>query len=187
MIADKEETLYLHIQPPAVRSAWRIRGMCVRFRYSKHNNEGGSIELRLGTSTGEVIGSFTPSRTGSWDTFVDVSIGIDDVEGIQDLTIVAKGTNGVMNLQWIELSGSFSFMINSDYKVDDNNGKDVQCSYSLLLEAFTNQVYVRYSMSNDFSTAETAFFAYLGVTDEATAKDAAYKLCGVAHTSLDEV
>jgi hypothetical protein len=160
----------------------------VRIRYSNDSHTAGKIELRLGDSTGTVIGEFTPSRTGGWDRFTDVNIGIDDVEGIHDLTIVATdGIHGTMNLEWLELSSSFSFLIDSDYKVDDTNGKDVQCSYSLLLKAFTDQIYTRYSMNNDFSSAETAFFSYLGVTDHVAATEAAYKLCGLAHASLDEM
>jgi len=75
----------------------------VQIRYSKGDN-GGKLELRIGGPTGTLIGEYSPAKTGNWYAFTTVYIEIDDVIGIQDLTLVGKGTSGVMNIDWFELS-----------------------------------------------------------------------------------
>jgi hypothetical protein len=76
----------------------------IRIRYAKGCCSG-KIELRRGDSSGLVIGEYVPPSTGGWVAYKNVEILIDDVEGVNDLTIVAKDSNGVMNLEWIELAG----------------------------------------------------------------------------------
>ena len=75
----------------------------VQLRYAKRNN-GSKLELRIGGPTGTLIGEYSPAKTGGWNTFTTVFIEIDDVIGIQDLTLVGKGGSGVMNIDWFELS-----------------------------------------------------------------------------------
>ena len=75
----------------------------VELRYAKRNN-GSKLELRIGGPTGTLIGEYSPAKTGGWNTFTTVYIEIDDVIGIQDLTLVGKGGSGVMNIDWFELS-----------------------------------------------------------------------------------
>ena len=77
--------------------------MSVELRYAKRNN-GSKLELRIGGPTGTLIGEYSPAKTGGWNTFTTVYIEIDDVIGIQDLTLVGKGGSGVMNIDWFELS-----------------------------------------------------------------------------------
>jgi hypothetical protein len=75
----------------------------VQLRYAKGDN-GGKLELRIGGPTGTLTAEYSPTMTGNWDTFTTVDIEIDDVIGIQDLTLVGKGGSGVMNIDWFELS-----------------------------------------------------------------------------------
>jgi len=75
----------------------------VQLRYAKGDN-GGKLELRIGGPTGTLIAEYSPTMTGNWDTFTTVNIDIDDVIGIQDLTLVVKGVSTVMNIDWFELS-----------------------------------------------------------------------------------
>merc|ERR1719384_582478 len=74
----------------------------VRMSYSK-GNQGGKIELRLGDLTGPIIGEFSTSFTGGWNSFKTVDIIIDDVEGINDLTIVGRDSWGVLDIEWFQL------------------------------------------------------------------------------------
>jgi hypothetical protein len=75
----------------------------VQLRYAKGDN-GGKLELRIGGPTGTLIAEYSPAMTRNWDTFTTVNIDIDDVIGIQDLTLVVKGVSTVMNIDWFELS-----------------------------------------------------------------------------------
>ncbi len=76
----------------------------IRFRYSKGLNTGGKVELRIGGPNGILIGEFFPVITGDWFEYKTKLVAIDDVDGIQDLTLVAKGAFGVMNLNWFKLT-----------------------------------------------------------------------------------
>ena len=73
--------------------------------YSK-GNDNGRIEVRLGDTTGTLIANFSPARTGGWDVFQTayVDLRVDDIEGVEDVTIVCKDVGGCMNLAWFELS-----------------------------------------------------------------------------------
>ena len=61
--------------------------------YAK-NNTGGKIEIRIGGPGGTLIGTFSPSDTGSWnDATKTDDVPINDVEGIHDVTFVGKDRN----------------------------------------------------------------------------------------------
>ena len=75
----------------------------VQLRYAK-GNYGGKLELRIGGTTGTLIGEYSPAQTFDWIAFTTVDIDIDDVIGIQDLTLIGKGFSGVMNIDWFKLS-----------------------------------------------------------------------------------
>jgi len=70
--------------------------------YSK-GSDGGSVEIRLGDATGDIIAEFRPASTGDWSNYLIAYVGIDDVDGIHDLTFVGKEGGGIMNMDWFEL------------------------------------------------------------------------------------
>jgi hypothetical protein len=78
----------------------------VQLRYSKGSTNGGKLELRIGGPTGTLIGEYSPWNTFNWSVYRTVYIEIDDVIGIQDLTLVGRKdyVGGVMNIDWFELS-----------------------------------------------------------------------------------
>lgn len=61
---------------------------------SKYN--GGSIELRLGSTSGPLIGTCAVPGTGGWNTFVDVSSDVSNVSGVHDLYLVFSGGSGAL-------------------------------------------------------------------------------------------
>ncbi len=78
----------------------------ILMNYAK-GNEGGRVEMRLGGSTGPIIAEFRPARTGqNWSSTTNITayVGIDEVEGVHDLTFVGKSNYGIMSLKWFELS-----------------------------------------------------------------------------------
>lgn len=56
------------------------------------NAAGGTVEFRLGSTTGTLIGSVSVGGTGGWNNFVDVSGPISGVSGVQTLYLVFKGS-----------------------------------------------------------------------------------------------
>jgi hypothetical protein len=78
-------------------------GNTMRISYAKDNNHG-KMEARLGGPQGTKIGEFFPWRTGSWENFIETYLEISEVEGVHDLTFVAKDQWGVLNLKWFELT-----------------------------------------------------------------------------------
>ena len=158
----------------------------IRVSYSKGNTKG-KVEIRLDGPQGEIIATFSPQYTGGWNEFVTVDIPIDLVEGVHDLTFVGKEHNGVWDTEWFELSSTLLFNLDTDYKVDDANGKDVQCMYDSVKDAYTEQVYNRY-FSNSGTSAENKFIAHLGVANRNAAKNhVKNNLCGAAQAAIDEM
>jgi hypothetical protein len=60
---------------------------------------GQSIELRLDSLDGPVIGKLTTTATGSWEQFETQSTTIDRVTGTHDLYLRFTGYYGVANLR----------------------------------------------------------------------------------------
>ena len=92
----------------------------------------------------------------------------------------------MLNLQSFELSETLVFQVATDYKVDDNNGKDVQCTYKVVKSAYNEQVFERY-FDSEFGSVEESFFAHLGVTNIQEAQDTVRDLCTSAQQNVDEM
>ena len=157
----------------------------IRLSYSKNNN-GGSVEMRLGGNTGPLIGTYAPENTGSWENYIEIGVPIDVVDGVHDLTFVAKDSGGLFNLKSFELSDRLIFTLETDYKVDDQNGVDIQCTYEVVKEHYTEQVYARY-YSDSGSSVDDMFFADLGVSGIDAARTAVSNLCSSAQAGTDEM
>ncbi|WP_440897031.1 glycosyl hydrolase [Amphibacillus sp. Q70] len=80
------------------------------------SDNSGSIEFRLGSQTGHLIGTVDISNTGGWQQWETFS-GKVDVEGIHDLYLVFTGNSDydLMNVNWFEFSSN-----NGDDNSDDN-------------------------------------------------------------------
>ena len=76
----------------------------VTFSASKAGT-GGAVEIRLGSPTGRLIGTFTPQDTGGWDTYREQLVQLSGfVSGVQDLYLVATSGTGVCNLESFQFS-----------------------------------------------------------------------------------
>ena len=70
-------------------------------RVSCGNNQGGTIELRIGSQTGELIGSCHVKPTGGWANWETVSCEIKELKGTVNLYLVFTGKgNGMFNLNY---------------------------------------------------------------------------------------
>ena len=75
-------------------------------RYAK-GVDGGTVEVRLDSTTGKLLGTFTPVSTGSWTTWQNATVALSAATGSHTLYLVAAGSiAGILNLDWIELSAS---------------------------------------------------------------------------------
>jgi hypothetical protein len=75
-------------------------------RYSK-GVDGGTVEIRLDTATGTLLGSFAPTSTNGWTTWSTATVKLTATTGAHTLYIVPTGsTGGIVNLDWIELSAA---------------------------------------------------------------------------------
>jgi len=75
-------------------------------RYSK-GVDGGKVEVRLDSATGTLIGTLTPTTTGSWAAWSSATMSLTASSGTHALYLVAAGsTGGIVNLDWIELSAA---------------------------------------------------------------------------------
>jgi hypothetical protein len=67
---------------------------------------GKTIEVRLDSPTGAQVGTVTVPSTGGWTTFREVVTPIQRTSGVHNLYLVARGGNGVANLDWIQFEDS---------------------------------------------------------------------------------
>ncbi len=62
---------------------------------------GGTVEVRLGSATGTVVGRCAVSGTGGWQTWATVSCAVSGVTGTQDLYLRFTGGSGYLfNVDW---------------------------------------------------------------------------------------
>ncbi len=67
--------------------------------------EGGSIELRLDSLTGTLIGTCRVSGTGGWQEWADAACSVSSVSGKHDLYLKFTGGSGYLfNLNWFKFS-----------------------------------------------------------------------------------
>lgn len=73
-------------------------------RVSSKTN-GGAIEIRLGSTTGTLIGNLTVPNTGGWQSWETVSTSLTDTNGVYDVYFVFTGDAGYLfNVNWFNIS-----------------------------------------------------------------------------------
>lgn len=70
------------------------------------SNSGGTISVRLGSSSGSQVGAFTVFSTGGWTNWVNVSVPVTPSSGITTLCFVGTSGSGIANLNTFTLSAS---------------------------------------------------------------------------------
>lgn len=67
---------------------------------------GASIEFRLGSTTGTLIGTVNSDSTGGWDTWETRSITLNGAQGVHNLYMVFKKTTsgGAGNVNWFQIN-----------------------------------------------------------------------------------
>jgi hypothetical protein len=67
------------------------------------NNNGGTIELRLGSASGKLLGSCRVEPTGNWGNWKEMSCEVSGLSGKQDLYLVFTGKgSGMFNIDRFE-------------------------------------------------------------------------------------
>jgi arabinoxylan arabinofuranohydrolase len=68
---------------------------------------GGKIELRLGSTSGALVGTCTVAGTGGWQTWATVTCPVSGATGTQDLYLRFTGGSGsLFNLNWWQFAGT---------------------------------------------------------------------------------
>ena len=66
---------------------------------------GGTIELRLGSESGKLLGSCRVPNTGGWGNWTTFTCEVEGLSGKQDLYLVFTGQgDGLFNLDWFEFN-----------------------------------------------------------------------------------
>jgi hypothetical protein len=66
---------------------------------------GGTIQVRLGTTNGPLIGTLTVPNTGGWQIYSTVSTALTNAAGIQNLVLRFVGGGGyLLNVEWLEFA-----------------------------------------------------------------------------------
>jgi len=59
---------------------------------------GNTVEIRLGSPTGTIIGTATLPNTGGWTVYQTITCPVSNVKGLQNIYLVYKGTGYVSNV-----------------------------------------------------------------------------------------
>ena len=62
---------------------------------------GKTIEVRLDSTGGPLVGSITVPNTGGWTTFQTFTFPIQATKGVHNVVLVGKGGSGIANIDWI--------------------------------------------------------------------------------------
>jgi hypothetical protein len=65
---------------------------------------GQTIQVRLDSASGPVVGVIHPRSTGSWTTFQTQTASISNVTGVHDLYLSFSGSFGIANVSWFKFS-----------------------------------------------------------------------------------
>lgn len=70
---------------------------------------GGDIEVRLGSTTGTLIGTIPIAITGNWNNYQTTQAAITSTAGVHDLYLVFTGSSGYLfNLDWVAFDNTLS-------------------------------------------------------------------------------
>jgi hypothetical protein len=93
-------------------------------RVASANSSGGTIELRLDSTSGTLIGTCTVPGTGGWQNWTTVNCNVSGATGVHNLYLVYKGGSGALfNLNWFKfITGTLSQIEAESY----NNQSGIQ-------------------------------------------------------------
>lgn len=74
-------------------------------------SSGGSIELRLGSQTGTLVGTCNISNTGGWTTWKTFECEVNNCSGVKDLFLVFKGSGEPFRLNWYIFEGATGYRL----------------------------------------------------------------------------
>ncbi len=64
----------------------------------------GTAQLRLGSTTGTLIGTVSFGNTGGWQTWTTRTIAITGATGVNNLFMVFQGGSGIGNINWLKFN-----------------------------------------------------------------------------------
>jgi len=83
------------------------------------NNSGSTLEVRLGSADGKLIGTLNVDATGGWQNWETQNCDIEKTTGKQDVYLVFKGGGGYLyNLNWWKINYIGSQSIRGDVNAD---------------------------------------------------------------------
>jgi Beta-xylosidase len=88
---------------------------------------GGVMEVRLGSTTGILIGTVNVENTGGWQSWVTKNIEVTKTTGVQDVYFVFKGTGTLFNLNWWKFRDkvySTELVLKHAYTFEDGTAND---------------------------------------------------------------
>jgi hypothetical protein len=95
-------------------------------RVASANSSGGTIELRLDSTSGTLIGTCTVPGTGGWQNWITVNCNVSGATGVHTLYLVYKGGSGALfNVNWFKFDTST--VLPTDYAAMwgfNSNGND---------------------------------------------------------------
>jgi len=102
---------------------------------------GGSIELRLDSSTGTLIGTCAVAGNGDWQTWITASCNVNGVSGTHNLYLVFTGSSGYLfNFNWFKFIAAAAptpTVTQTGIKGDVNDDKQITIVDALMIAQYS--------------------------------------------------
>jgi arabinoxylan arabinofuranohydrolase len=102
-------------------------------------SSGGTIELRLGSETGTLVGTCTIAGTGGWTTWKTFECEVSNCSEVKDLYLVFKGSDEPYRLNWYRFIDGSTPISSNVNKAKQINDFKVNCSNSIIRADFSAQ------------------------------------------------
>jgi len=139
------------------------------------NTSGGTIQLRLGSTSGTLIGSAAVSGTGGWNNFTTVNTSVSGASGMQDLYLVFTGGSGsLLDVDYFVFSTGSSQVAAPQFSP---GGGSYSSTQSVSITSATSGSTIRYTTngSTPTSSSGTVYSGSISVSSTTTLKAIAYK------------
>lgn len=129
-------------------------------------SSGGTIELRLGSEGGTLVGTCNISGTGGWTTWETFTCEINNCKGVNDLYLVFKGSGEPYRLNWYRFINETEVNTSKINKLNEFKKVKINCTKSVIKTEFQSQDNGTVSLGvynlNGVSIKTTSFMARAG-------------------------
>ena len=112
---------------------------------------GNTIEIRLGSTTGKLIGTATTPNTTDWASYTTITCPIENVKGLQNVYFVYKGTGYICNINNFKFIEATSASVSNGLLGNYFSGQNFTASVLQRIDSTLNFNWAEFSPASEVS------------------------------------